>query len=238
MEKVFFVPFLTGVRGTFGELTGGVELFTFWDDYVAPEGAETACLSRTHIAHAASITLARVARRVADVFDIAAKQNLLDGGVLARAIKVLIEKIVYPDGRGPLAGDEWVRNAALRNGAAEYGYALLLELKNASLREEYNTPEKRAERAGCSFAYAVACDDPATGQKAAPQDALHWGSLMSFVSLQTLVHAGLRHLSDERVPWALMALVRYVADGNDYRKNIDRLRELVELCIMIEGKYA
>ncbi len=244
-DRIPIVPFLHAVRAAFMVRTHGTELYPGWERVLELERVELdesgseKILSPTHVKHAAAITLLSMGRDFKSVRDTVVGLDIVnDPTALASAFKVSLEAIVYPDGEGPHAEDEWRRNDVLRGYAAKCGQNFRLECRNARLREEANTPEILARRKGGFIAYATTSERRDPEEDKIPSDAYDWGMLMTFVAAQEIVVTGLAKLPAERVPWVLMALMRYTADGRNYGIELDRLRQIVALAVDIETSNA
>ncbi len=237
-NRVQIVPFLHNVHEVFRGRTQGAELFRGWEHVLELERREAGrnkLLSSTHIKHATAIGLLVMDRDVKSVRETVLGLDIVpDPAALADIFKTSLEAIVYPDGEGPRAEDEWRRNVVLRQYAMKCGHNFRLECRNARLREEANTPEVIAQREGRFIAYATTSEQRDPGNDRIPTDAYEWGMLMTFVAAQQIVVAGLAKLPADRVPWALMALIRYTADRRNYAEELDRLRQIVTLVADIE----
>lgn len=233
------IPYLSAVRTAFMERTDGAELFPDWEVVCADaqESGLEPTISRAHLRHATAMILLAAGYDVVEAKEAVLVLGIVDDPpMLACVVKTLVEKSVYPDGCG--AGDgEWGRSLVLKGYALQCGYHLYAECANAWLREGANAPEKLAARPNRLYAYSVNIDDerPDTN-KTISDDLYRWGLLMCAVTSQAIVVQGLAHVPPDKLPWALMALVRYAADDHDYAYDeLDRLREIVALVAEIES---
>ncbi len=229
-------PYLHAVETGFRERTHDQKLFRGWSETferLTPDDLGLT-INRAHLCHAAAMTLLRCGHGFVAIHDCVLRLGICDDPpMLASALKVAVEHIMYPDGDGPHDEWEWQRNAFLKRYALQAGNSLWLECRNAMLREKNNSPAFRARRPHEHFEYCVTLKNAQPGTQT--DDADDWGQLMGSVEAMHVVLTGLAKLPADNVGWALMALIRYNAGLKyDFTRDLGRLRDIVALVAEVE----
>lgn len=227
-RSIDMVPYLRAVHAEVVRRTRAGDLLEDFEAFAAQiaEQAPCATLEQANLDHAIAITLLSAGMtggRVGQVL----KTDLSDNPeALATILLTTVVELFYPDGKGVHRG-EWSRNVQLVECARGICGNLRLECLGGLLRERANTKEARTKR-------GVTTDDPADSEVL--NEVLAWMDLMSSLDAQVIVIVGLAKVPAERVPWALMALIRYTADGRDYKTRPQHLRDVVALVAQIETR--
>lgn len=193
-------------------------------------------LGLANLRHAIAITLLSTGMstdQVAEKLRIDVSDN---PAALAGLLISAVEDAFYPDGKGVHRG-EWSRNVRLKFSARQFCENLRIECVNGLMREQINSKEARAERRGLKYLHnSLMMNETPEGEY--PSDLLDWADLMKSVDAQTIVTVGLAKVPLKRVPWALMALIRYTANWKDFSQDLELLSKLVALVAEIETSNA